>query len=81
VFINRTDHDLSISLEELDLLNVEAMRLIAPSNDSVGGITFAGEEVGDDGSWAAKHVEQVDGQYLIVSRMSAVVVINKRFPI
>lgn len=77
VFINRTDHDLLISVEQLGLLPMGAMRLMAPSIDSVSGITFAGAEVADDGSWTAKHVERVDGRHITVPCMSAVVLLNK----
>jgi hypothetical protein len=53
------------------------MRLIAPALNSVAGITFAGAEVEDDGSWAAKQVEKVDGGHLTIPRMSAVVLFDE----
>ncbi len=77
VLINRTEDDLSASFEEVTLIQVEAMRLIAPSGGSVSGITFAGAQVEEDGSWAAKHVERIDGRHVAVPRMSAVVLLNK----
>jgi hypothetical protein len=77
VFINREEQDLSVSVELLGLAQIKAMRLIAPGLNSVDGITFAGAKVGDDGSWAAKQVEKVDGRHLTVPRMSAVVLFDK----
>lgn len=75
VFINRTEHDLFVSTAELHLPKLKAIRLVAPALDRVSGIMFAGAEVAEDGSWTAKHVEQVDGGHMPVPRMSAVILL------
>jgi hypothetical protein len=77
VIVNRSDQDLFASVSDLQLSEVNAMRLTAPSVDSRSNIRFAGAEVADDGSWTAERVEQVDGRRVPIPRMSAVVLFNR----
>jgi len=74
VMVNRdSSNDAHLSIAELGLGNVVALRLLAPSPESTSGVTFAGAAVTPEGKWKAKSEEQIHDGRLTVPRMSAVV--------
>jgi hypothetical protein len=75
VAINRDgSRDAEVSIAELDMGNVTARRLLAPSPDSKSGITFGGARVNADGGWTPIGTERVHDALVTVPRMSAVVI-------
>ncbi len=74
VAVNRDkSQDAILSITELRLGVVSALRLLAPSPDSNIGITFGGSPVDPEGRWAAKTEERIDDGAVTVPRMSAIV--------
>src|SRR5690242_20991324 len=61
------------SIPDIGIGDLAALRLLAPSADSKGGVTFGGAEVDSQGGWKAKTVERIRGRSLKVPRMSAAV--------
>jgi hypothetical protein len=74
VVVNKdSSKDAHLSIAELGLGNVVALRLLAPSPDSTFGVTFGGAAVTPEGRWKAKSEEPIHDGRLTVPRMSAVV--------
>jgi hypothetical protein len=74
VIVNRdSSQDAHISIAELEMRAVFALRLLAPSPDSTTGVTFGGSAVDPEARWAAKTEEHIEDGAVTVPRMSAVV--------
>ena len=74
VVVNRdTAQDAHLSIAELGMGNVMALRLLSPSPDSKNGVTFGGASVDAEGKWMAKSREPIHGGSVTIPRMSAVV--------
>jgi hypothetical protein len=74
VIVNRdSSSDAHLSIAELGLGHVVALRLLAPSPDSTSGVTFGGAAVTPEGQWKARNEEHLRDGRLTVPRMSAVV--------
>ena len=74
VIVNRDGvHDAQVSLAELGMGNVSALRLLAPSPDSKSNVTFGGAAVDAEGKWSARSREHIRDGKITVSQMSAVV--------
>jgi hypothetical protein len=65
--------DAHLSIAELGMGSVLALRLLAPSPESKTGVTFGGTSVDPDGRWMAKSQEHIHDGVVPVPRMSAVV--------
>lgn len=75
VLVNRDNtRDAHLSIAELGMGSVSALRLTAPAPDSRTDVTFGGAAVDADGQWKAKSQERVRSSSITVPRMSAVVV-------
>ncbi len=64
--------DARLSIRDLGLRNVAALRLVAPAPDSKTGVTFGGASVSPEGRWQPAKEEQIHDAMLNVTRMSAV---------
>jgi hypothetical protein len=75
VIVNKDrNEDARFSLAELNMGNVIALRLAAPSPESMNAVTFGGASVDAEGRWSATTTEQVRNSKLEIPHMSAVVV-------
>lgn len=74
VIVNR-DHTQSaeVSIRDLAIGDVIALRLAAPSLESKSGVTFGGSSVDANGRWAAASKERVRNGTITVPPMSAAV--------
>lgn len=70
--------DAQLSIRELRMGNVSALRLAAPSADSKTGVTFGGSAVDAEGRWKAGTREKIRGEAVTVPRMSAVVLRSEK---
>jgi hypothetical protein len=74
VVVNKDSlQDASLSIVELGMGTVSALRLLAPSPDSSKGVTFGGSEVDSEGRWTAKTEERIHDGIVTIPRTSAVV--------
>lgn len=62
-----------VSIRDLAMGDVTALRLTAPSPESKSGVTFAGSSVDANGNWVAAKSEPIRDGVLTVPAMSAVV--------
>jgi hypothetical protein len=76
VVVNRDKQNIEVSIAELRLGNVSALRLSASSPDSKTDVTLGGASVDEDGRWTAKSQERIGNGIVIVPKMSAVVLRN-----
>jgi hypothetical protein len=75
VVVNKDElQDVRVSMKDLRLGRVAALRLNAPSRDSKSGITFGGSPVDRDGRWNPANHEEIREGAMTVPRMSAVVI-------
>ena len=65
--------DADLSIAELGMGPVSALRLLSPSAESTTQVTFAGAMVDPEGRWTAKSQERIRDGHVSVPRMSAVV--------
>ncbi len=65
--------DAQVSIAELRMGDVSALRLLAPAPDSKTGVTFAGAAVDGEGRWKPKNEERIRDGIVTVPHMSAVV--------
>jgi hypothetical protein len=65
--------DAHLSIAELGMGSVLALRLLAPSPESKTGVTFGGTSVDPDGRWMVMSQEHIHDGVAPVPRMSAVV--------
>jgi hypothetical protein len=73
VVVNRdSSQDAHLSITELGMDNVLALRLLSASSDSKK-VTFGGGYVSAEGQWMAKNEERIHEGSVTVPRMSAVV--------
>ena len=74
VVVNKDSlHDAHLSMRELGMNTVTALRLIAPSAGSKTGITFGDSAVDPDGRWKAATKEEIRDGAVAIPRMSAIV--------
>jgi len=74
VVVNKDpSQDARLSIREMGMGNVSALRLLAPAPDSKTGITFGGASVSAEGRWQPAKEEHVRDGMLTVPRMSAAV--------
>jgi hypothetical protein len=74
VIVNRDrTQSAAISIRDLAMGDVIALRLAAPSPDSKSGVTFGGSSVDANGHWTAASKEHVRDGTIAVPPMSAVV--------
>ena len=74
VLVNRDrSQDARVSVGELGLNRLSAMRMLSPAPDSKTGVTFAGVSVDASGAWKAREVEHIHDGRVTVPHMSAVV--------
>ena len=74
VIVNKDSvQDAHLSIRELEMNTVLALRLIAPSPGSKAGITFGDSAVDSDGQWKAETAEEIRGEAVAIPRMSAIV--------
>ncbi|HEX4784180.1 MAG TPA: glycosyl hydrolase family 79 C-terminal domain-containing protein [Candidatus Sulfotelmatobacter sp.] len=74
VVVNKdSSHDAHVSIAELGMGEVSALRLLSPTPDSTAGVTFAGSAVNTEGRWSANSKERIRDGNVAVPHMSAVV--------
>lgn len=74
VIVNKdTLQDAHLSIRELGMNAVIALRLRAPSAGSKTGITFGDSAVDPDGNWKARTTEEIRDGAVTIPRMSAIV--------
>lgn len=73
VVINRDTSDAQLSVKELGMGSVFALRLLAASPESTTGVTFGGAAVSPEGRWRARSEEHISNGFVAIPRMSAVV--------
>ncbi len=74
VIVNRdSSRDAHVSIAELEMGHVSALRLLAPSPNSKTDVTFGGASVDAEGRWSAKSKERIRVGNVAIPRMSAVV--------
>jgi hypothetical protein len=74
VVVNRDSaQDATLSVAELGMGNVSALRLAAPAADSKTSVTFGGAAVDANGRWTAKSQDHIRDGSITVPRMSAAV--------
>ena len=74
VIVNRDKSwDAHLSISELNIGPVFALRLLAPSPESKAEVTFGGASVDPDGQWKAMTEERIHDGTVTVPRISAAV--------
>jgi hypothetical protein len=74
VAVNRdTSQDANLSVAELGMRNLTALRLLARAPQSKSGITFGGAAVDALGEWRPRTAEPIHNTHVAVPKMSAVV--------
>lgn len=74
VIVNKDSlQDAHLSIRELGMNRVIALRLIAPYAASKTGITFGNSAVDSDGNWKAGTTEEIRDAAVVIPRMSAIV--------
>jgi hypothetical protein len=74
VIVNTSLADANFSLADLGIRQASVLRLTAPAQDSITGVTFGGAEVDSGGRWKPKAEEPVDHRNVLVPHLSAAVV-------
>jgi hypothetical protein len=75
VLVNKdSSHDAQVSIAELGMGDVSALRLLSPAPYSTTGVSFGGSSVDPEGRWSAKSQDRIRDGNVVVPRMSAVVV-------
>lgn len=69
----RCCRDVNISLEEIGLGDLFALRVVSESPDSIAAVTFGGSRVNPEGQWRPNAKEYIRDGNVIVARMSAAV--------
>ena len=73
IIVNRDSvHDAHVSIAELGMGKVSALRLLAPTSNSKE-VTFGGASVDEEGRWSATANESTRNGRIVIPRMSAVV--------
>lgn len=74
VIVNRdSSHEARLSIRDLAMGDVTALRLAAPSPDSKNGVTLGGSSVNASGRWSAANKERIRDGVVAVPPMSAMV--------
>ena len=74
VVVNKDlSQDVQVSIKDLRMSRVRALRLHAPSADSKTGITFGASVVDSEGRWKAAAQETIRDALVMVPRLSAIV--------